>query len=198
VDVQQTGNGPVGFLGTLLAKLNMLVDHTTIPTAENSLSISKSVQSNPTPPVPWSVIQAQQQAFGGGPSAGTPPGNGLGQSTAFNPFTGTYSIPTSGGSSAAPNFLPPPTQPQLQAAIQATKPVTDNLHDIRTMQTQQPPSQQNNSGTWQNPDPYNTKCTFQGCWAFGLLAIADRLVEEGGGSYKACPKRSDIGIVGRR
>jgi hypothetical protein len=159
VNVEQTGNGPVGFLETLLAKLNVVADVTSIPKLENSLSISKSVQSNGTPPMPWSEIQAQQQAFGGGPSVGMSPGNGMGTPAGYNAFTNSYSTPAS-NNNTPPNFIPPPPQPALQAAIQATKPVIDNLKDVQTMQMQPAPSQPNNgNANWPNPDPYNNHCT---------------------------------------
>jgi hypothetical protein len=161
INPQQSANGPTGMLGTLLSDLGFFPSVTHISNLENSLSVSQSIKSQPNAPVPWSVIQAQQSAFGGGPSAGAAPGNGRGTPAGFNPFTNSYSIPASiTNNNAALNFAPPVTQPTLQGAIQATKPVNDNLNDVESMKMQPAPSQQNNpGGAWQNPNPYNTHCT---------------------------------------
>lgn len=157
IDPTAAQNSPIGEFGTLLSDLGLRVS-TGIPNLNTTQSVSDSIKSRGDPPMSWMAIQAQQQMLGQGPGPGMSPGNGLSAPANFNPFTNSYSIPNS--NNAAPNFQAPPVQPQLQAAVQATKPVVDNLHDIGSIPVPPAPSQQNNSpSTWQNPDPYNTHCT---------------------------------------
>jgi len=158
VDPEKTSNGPSGALGTLLAVFNLYADVTQFQRLLPSTSLSQSVKSQPAiTGVSWSAIQSSAGTPG---AAGLSPGSSAQAAASFNPFTNTYSIPSSASANnAAPSFAQPATQPGLQATIQATKPVSDNLKDVQTMPMQSAPSQQNSNTTWQSPDPFNTHCT---------------------------------------
>ena len=126
-----------------------------IQRAANSISISQSINAQPPVTLPWVPISIQPTSPGGPVIA---PANSPQMAASYNPFTNSYSIPAA-NSNAAPNFASPPVQPALQTAIQASKPMSDNLNNIGTMQMQPPPSQPNAGTGWVNPDPYNTHCT---------------------------------------
>jgi len=156
VDPAKTANGPGGAIGTLLAVFNIYADVTKFQNLMPSTTLSQSVKSQPALTTSWSAIQSSAGTQG---SPGLAPASSALSAASFNPFTNSYTIPASVGSSG-PTFANPPVQPALQAAIQSSRPVSDNLQNIGTMPMQGGPSQQApaNNG-WQNPDPYNSHCT---------------------------------------